>query len=280
MRGNMDMATFLESQLEHDRSNTSMLVSSIQRGLLTETIKGIFQLKQVESLPWLLNLWARYLPRTWSARCRQESRYFALDFLCLDVLKTLTKGERRPFDKYAEDLSYAIKISSLSAVKYLHQRANKIFKFSHVLEAIIAWHSQKPTSADIMERTLSLWLDSVQNPEEKLWGVVQCVVLAFKRGLGAMLIVWGTKLIPYTQSAFTIAEPQSIDEFMALDLLPRECYQSYQLTVKPRVKTEYLRAAREIACATDEDGNLLHKQPVAIRSVHKPGDTPKFVVDS
>ncbi|CAK4882087.1 unnamed protein product [Aphanomyces euteiches] len=95
-----------------------------------------------------------------------------------------------------------------------------------------------------------------------------------------MLIVWGTKLIPYTQSDFTIAEPRSVDEFMALDLLPRECYQLHQLTVKPRVKADYLRAAREIACATDEDGIRLYKQPVAIRSVHRPGDKPKFVVDS
>ncbi|KAH9068881.1 hypothetical protein Ae201684P_004579 [Aphanomyces euteiches] len=119
-------------------------ISSIQRGLLTDTIKGIFQLKQVESLPWLLNLWARYMERSVSSR---------EPLLC----------EMRPFDKYAEDLSYAIKIASLSAVKYLLQRANKIFKFSHVLEAIKAWHPQKPTSADIMERTLSLWLDTRRN---------------------------------------------------------------------------------------------------------------------
>ncbi|CAK4901323.1 hypothetical protein LEN26_002961 [Aphanomyces euteiches] len=95
-----------------------------------------------------------------------------------------------------------------------------------------------------------------------------------------MQILWSTQVIPYTQDEFTIPQPQSIQEFIALDLLPTECYDTYRPHVTTRLRIDYIRAATQVASATDKDGNRLYKQPVAIRAVHRPGDKPKYVVDA
>ncbi|KAH9143244.1 hypothetical protein AeRB84_012744 [Aphanomyces euteiches] len=244
---------------------------------------AIFQCNHVDSLPWLLDVWAQYLPPSWTARCRRECRHLAVDNLRWDVLETLSSRERKRFDKSAEDLSYAIKISSLEAISYQLQRARHTFQLYHVVEATKAWHPKEPKSAEILQRLLWRWLYNAETTEEKQRGIVRCLKVALKQhglGLRAMQILWSTQVIPYTQDEFTIPQPQSIQEFIALDLLPTECYDTYRPHVTTRLRIDYIRAATQVASATDKDGNRLYKQPVAIRAVHRPGDKPKYVVDA
>ncbi|KAH9108289.1 hypothetical protein LEN26_002412 [Aphanomyces euteiches] len=189
------------------------------------------------------------------------------------------------FDKSAEDLSYAIKISSLEATSYqlLIERARHSFQLYHVVEATKAWHPKEPKSAEILQRLLWRWLYNAETTAEKQRGIVRCLKVALKQhglGLRAMQILWSTQVIPYTQDEFTIPQPQSIQEFIALDLLPTECYDTYRPHVTTRLRIDYIRAATQVASATDKDGNRLYKQPVAIRAVHRPGDKPKYVVDA
>ncbi|KAG9404943.1 hypothetical protein AC1031_005150 [Aphanomyces cochlioides] len=264
MWGNVAIAKFLASQLEHDTSNATRCASSIQRGLLTETLQTSFQSIHVDSLPWLLDVWAQYLPPSWTARCRRECRHLAVENLRWDVLETLTSRERKRFDNYQL------------------QRARHAFQLYHVVEATKAWHPKEPKSAEILQRLVWRWLYNAETTEKQR-GIVRCMKVALKQhglGIRAMQILWSTQVIPYTQEEFTIPQPQSIQEFTALDLLPSECYETYRPHITTRLRVDYIRATRQVACATDANGNRLYKQPVAIRAVHRPGDKLKYVVDA
>ncbi|KAG9399699.1 hypothetical protein AC1031_011577 [Aphanomyces cochlioides] len=94
--GRLDLAHFLAEKLQQlpQRNNEPWLVmTSIQRSQLRENLEQIFQSKQFDDLVWLLQQWDLYLPRMWSARCRQECRYLALDYHLWDVVLDMLSRE-------------------------------------------------------------------------------------------------------------------------------------------------------------------------------------------
>ncbi|KAG9399700.1 hypothetical protein AC1031_011578 [Aphanomyces cochlioides] len=99
--------------------NASWIASSVQRSHMQDNLQEIFCSSRLERLPWLLDVWDRWLPQKWSGRCRQECRYLALEHQQWDLLIDFTKSVPEPHLKYKEDMVYAAQYSLLDAVEWL-----------------------------------------------------------------------------------------------------------------------------------------------------------------
>ncbi|CAK4075726.1 unnamed protein product [Aphanomyces euteiches] len=280
--GSLDLAHFLAEKLQLFQQNNEprLAITSIQRSQLRENLEQIFQSKQFDGLVWLLQQWGQYLPRLWSARCRQECRYLALDYHLWDVLEMLSRElDVNLTEKSDEDVTYAIKTSSWEAFTYCVKQPSFRCKLNYLMDATKAWRADKPSSSLILKQIVAMYFEIMRWSEIRRRDVEFCINEALKRrALGAMQILWATNVIPYTQDEYTVPEPQSIEEFEALELLYGIELLAVGPNVTPRQRHAYLQAARDAALATDSNGNLLYTLPVQIQAVHRPGDPPKYQV--
>ncbi|KAH9143988.1 hypothetical protein AeRB84_012047 [Aphanomyces euteiches] len=278
-RGRRMLAEYLADKFEaiYADQNASWIESSVQRSHMQDNLQEIFCSSRLERLPWLLDFWDRWLPQRWSGRCRQECRYLAMEHQQWDLLIDFTKSVPEPHLRYKEDMVYAAQHSLLDAVEWLVENTSVVVDHTHVIEAAKAWRPNDKASHATFNRLLSLWLFLEDSIEKQRRVVEQCMAEALKRDyLDFMQLLWSTNILPYRQTWFTIPKPNSIVEFIALDLLHSHELQSLGPKVSAKVKQAYREAAMSIAWESDSVGNPIHDFPVKIRATHRPGEPPKY----
>ncbi|KAG9399701.1 hypothetical protein AC1031_011579 [Aphanomyces cochlioides] len=278
-RGRRILANYLSAKFEaiYADQNASWIASSVQRSHMQDNLQEIFRSSRLERLPWLLDVWDRWLPQKWSGRCRQECRYLALEHQQWDLLIDFTKSVPEPHLKYKEDMVYAAQYSLLDTLEWLVENTSVVVDHTHVIEAAKAWRPDDKASHATFNRLLSLWLWNEDSIEKQHRVVEKCMAEALKRDyLDFMQLLWSTNVLPYRQTWFVVLKPNSIVEFIALDLLHSHELKSLGPKVSAQVKREYRDAAMSIAWASYPVGNPIHDLPVKIRATHRLGEPPKY----